>query len=43
MANLYANLIIEGDRSINDVPNRLKEDVIKILTDLGYEELTKVD
>jgi len=38
MAIIYATLIIKGKKTINDVPDRIKEQVKEILIDLdcGY-------
>lgn len=41
MAVVYATLIINGKKTINDVPALLKEQVIEVLLDLGLEELTR--
>jgi hypothetical protein len=40
MPKIYADLIIKGIKSINDVPDRIKEDVKKILIESGHEDLT---
>lgn len=37
MAKLLANLIQAGLRSIDDVPARLRDDVIQILKESGYD------
>ena len=34
MAKIYASLIIKGVKTLDDVPDRLKEKVIKILNTL---------
>lgn len=36
MAKIYADLIMKGEKTINDVPKRLKDEVIGILTEAGY-------
>lgn len=36
MAKVYADLIMKGKKTIDDVPAKLKEDVIQILTDAGF-------
>lgn len=36
MAKVYANLIMKGKKTINDVPDDLKEEVIRILVDAGF-------
>lgn len=41
MAMIYAQLIIKGKKTINDVPTKLKNKVVEILIDLDLEELTK--
>lgn len=35
MAKVYADLIRKGVKKIDDVPAKLKDDVIQILNDLG--------
>lgn len=35
MAKVYANLIRKGLKTIDDVPDKLKNDVIQILNDWG--------
>lgn len=37
MVNLFAKLIIDGRRTIDDVPAKIKDDVIARLKELGYE------
>ncbi len=39
MARIYANLIIKGLRSFDQVPNNLKAEVREILIKLGKENL----
>ena len=41
MANVYATLIIKGKKTINDVPDNLKEQVKQILKDAGVSELAE--
>lgn len=36
MAKVYADLIMKGKKTIDDVPAKLKEDVIQILMDAGF-------
>lgn len=36
MARIYADLIIKGKKTIYDVPEELKEEVIKILMEQGF-------
>ena len=36
MAKVYADLIMKGKKKIDDVPAKLKDDVIQILTDAGF-------
>ena len=36
MAHVYASLIIKGRKTIDDVPENLKEEVIQILDEKGY-------
>lgn len=40
MATIYANLIIKGLKSIEDVPERLREDVRRILAERGWNDAT---
>lgn len=35
MARIYVELILKGQRTINDVPARLREEVLGILTEMG--------
>lgn len=37
MAKIYASLIIEGKKTLDDVPARLREEVEQILHDMGWE------
>lgn len=41
MANVYADLIIKGKKSIDEVPAQIKEEVRQILIDRGYPELAE--
>lgn len=43
MAEVYADLIIKGKKTINDVPKKLQEEVKQILIDKGHPELTEGD
>lgn len=36
MAKIYAALIIKGRKTIDDVPDKLKDEVIQVLADEGY-------
>ena len=36
MAKVYADLIMKGKKTMNDVPDNLKEAVQKILSDAGW-------
>lgn len=36
MAAVYARLILQGQKSLNDVPEELKEKVLEILKENGY-------
>lgn len=40
MATIYANLIEKGLKTIEDVPERLREDVQQILTARGWNDAT---
>ena len=42
MAKFYADRIITGKTIFSKVPARLKDDVKKVLTELGYPELAEV-
>lgn len=37
MAAVYARLILQGQKTIEDVPEKLKEQVIKILQENDYQ------
>ena len=39
MARIYYQLIIDGSKTINDVPDRIKDEVVTLLEDNGYAEL----
>lgn len=41
MAVVYATLIINGKKTIDDVPALIREQVIEVLIDLGLEELAE--
>ena len=41
MAVVYATLIIKGKKTINDVPERIREQVKQILIDLDLPELAE--
>ena len=36
MAKVYAELIVKGKKTIDDVPANLKEEVIEILIEWGF-------
>lgn len=36
MAKIYARLIVEGQKTIDDVPERLRADVQRILDEWGW-------
>lgn len=36
MAKIYAELIMKGLKTIDDVPARLKDEVLRILAENGY-------
>jgi hypothetical protein len=36
MAKVYAELIVKGKKTIDDVPGKLKDEVIRILKEWGY-------
>ncbi len=36
MAAIYARLIIQGQKTLDDVPKQLKEQVLEILKENGY-------
>lgn len=39
MAKIYANLIINGDKKFEDVPEKQQDQVVIILKERGYEHL----
>lgn len=39
LASLFADYIIKGKQTLENVPELLKEQVIQILIEQGYEEL----
>ena len=41
MAIIYATLIVKGKKSFSDVPDRIKEQVKAVLTDLELPELAQ--
>lgn len=41
MANIYAALIIKGKKSINDVPDKIRDEVKQVLFDEGHPELAE--
>ena len=41
MANIYAALIIKGKKSINDVPDKIRDEVKQVLIDEGHPELAE--
>ena len=41
MAAVYANLIRNGLKNLDDVPDKLKDSVKKILVELGLPELAQ--
>lgn len=43
MAEVYASLIVKGLKTINDVPESIKQDVIDVLIATGHPELTEVE
>lgn len=42
MVNIYANLIIKGIKTIDDVPTRIKDEVMQELVKEGHPELAEV-
>lgn len=42
MATIYANLIVKGLKTLEDVPERLREDVRLILAERGWTGETAV-
>lgn len=43
MAEVYANLIIKGKKTIDEVPEKIRDKVKAILTEKGFSELTEGD
>lgn len=43
MAAVYANLIIKGQKQIEEVPEKIRDDVRAILTEKGFHELAAGD
>ena len=43
MAEVYANLIIKGKKTIGEVPEKIRDEVKAILTEKGFPELTEGD
>lgn len=43
MAEVYANLIIKGRKMIEEVPEKIRDDVKAILTEKGFPELAEGD
>ena len=43
MAVVYANLIIKGKKTIDEVPEKIKNEVKEILNEKGFAELTEND
>ncbi len=41
MAVVYANLIIKGKKTIDEVPEKIKNEVKEILIEKGFAELTE--
>lgn len=41
MEQIYANLIIKGRKQIDEVPEKIKAAVIKILIERGFSELAE--
>lgn len=43
MAEVYANLIIKGKKTIDEVPEKIRDEVKAILTEKGFPELAEGD
>lgn len=43
MAAVYADLIIKGKKTIDEVPEKIRDEVKQILIDRGYPELADGD
>lgn len=41
MAAIYANLIIKGQKQIDEVPDKIRNEVKQLLIDQGYSELAE--
>lgn len=41
MAAVYANLIIKGKKTIDEVPEKIRNEVMQLLIDQGYSELAE--
>lgn len=41
MEQIYANLIIKGRKQIDEVPEKIKAAVVKILIERGFAELAE--
>lgn len=41
MAEVYASLIIKGIKQIEQVPEKIRDEVKQILVDRGYKELAE--
>lgn len=41
MEKVYANLIVKGERTIEEIPDRIRDAVRQILIDKGYPELAE--
>lgn len=42
MAKVYVDLILSGQRTIDQVPSRLRDEVLRILTEMGYGDVAEV-
>lgn len=40
---VYYTLIVRGERTINDVPSKYRQEVINLLVENGYEKLIESD
>lgn len=43
MAAVYANLIIKGKKTIDEVPEKIRDEVKAVLTEKGFTELAEGD
>lgn len=43
MAAVYANLIIKGKKTIDEVPEKIRDEVKAVLTEKGFPELAEGD